>query len=62
MMLNNNYEAQYLGGENTSGSQSSPYDERVHQCPQCPKRFNRPSSLRIHVNTHTGEKRTSMLH
>ncbi|KAJ7500055.1 hypothetical protein FB451DRAFT_1359014 [Mycena latifolia] len=25
-----------------------------HVCPRCRKRFNRPSSLRIHVNTHTG--------
>jgi hypothetical protein len=32
---------------------------KKHQCPQCPKRFNRPSSLRIHVNTHTGARRTS---
>lgn len=30
---------------------------KKHQCPQCPKRFNRPSSLRIHVNTHTGARR-----
>lgn len=27
-----------------------------HQCPHCTKRFNRPSSLRIHVNTHTGAR------
>ncbi|KAJ7736123.1 hypothetical protein B0H16DRAFT_1239265, partial [Mycena metata] len=25
-----------------------------HPCPTCGKQFNRPSSLRIHVNTHTG--------
>lgn len=31
---------------------------KKHQCPQCSKRFNRPSSLRIHVNTHTGARRT----
>lgn len=30
---------------------------KKHQCPQCSKRFNRPSSLRIHVNTHTGARR-----
>ncbi|KAI0820683.1 hypothetical protein BC628DRAFT_1329851, partial [Trametes gibbosa] len=30
--------------------------ERRHCCPHCNKRFNRPSSLAIHVNTHTGEK------
>lgn len=33
---------------------SEPSDEKKHCCPQCHKRFNRPSSLRIHVNTHTG--------
>ncbi|KAF7304063.1 hypothetical protein MIND_00637800 [Mycena indigotica] len=27
---------------------------RKHICPTCQKRFNRPSSLRIHINTHTG--------
>ncbi|KAJ7021023.1 hypothetical protein C8F04DRAFT_1142132 [Mycena alexandri] len=27
---------------------------KKHVCPTCAKRFNRPSSLRIHVNTHTG--------
>lgn len=28
--------------------------DRKHVCTVCNKRFNRPSSLRIHVNTHTG--------
>ncbi|KAF7303204.1 C2h2 conidiation transcription factor [Mycena kentingensis (nom. inval.)] len=27
---------------------------RKHVCPTCNKKFNRPSSLRIHLNTHTG--------
>ncbi|KAK0196312.1 hypothetical protein F5146DRAFT_923163, partial [Armillaria mellea] len=27
---------------------------RKHACTVCNKRFNRPSSLRIHLNTHTG--------
>ncbi|KAK0183670.1 hypothetical protein F5146DRAFT_941453, partial [Armillaria mellea] len=27
---------------------------KKHVCTVCNKRFNRPSSLRIHVNTHTG--------
>lgn len=33
-------------------------EEKRHICPHCDKRFNRPSSLKIHVNTHTGDKRT----
>ncbi|KAH8813619.1 hypothetical protein DL96DRAFT_1716521 [Flagelloscypha sp. PMI_526] len=28
---------------------------RRHHCPQCGKGFNRPSSLRTHMNTHTGQ-------
>ncbi|KAJ7500081.1 hypothetical protein FB451DRAFT_1119223 [Mycena latifolia] len=28
--------------------------DRRHACRTCGKRFNRPSSLRIHSNTHTG--------
>jgi hypothetical protein len=34
---------------------------RRHACPHCAKRFNRPSSLAIHVNTHTGDKRWLVL-
>jgi len=30
---------------------------RKHVCPTCFKRFSRPSSLRIHLNTHTGATR-----
>lgn len=33
---------------------------KKHICPTCFKRFNRPSSLKIHVNTHTGATRTSL--
>ncbi|KAG7442554.1 uncharacterized protein BT62DRAFT_905534 [Guyanagaster necrorhizus] len=29
---------------------------RKHVCTLCDKRFNRPSSLNIHVNSHTGAK------
>lgn len=32
-------------------------EKRRHTCPRCGKRFNRPSSLKIHLNTHTGAKR-----
>ncbi|KAH9843618.1 uncharacterized protein C8Q71DRAFT_729293 [Rhodofomes roseus] len=31
-------------------------DDKRHACPFCPRRFNRPSSLAIHLNTHTGAK------
>ncbi|EKM58824.1 uncharacterized protein PHACADRAFT_112933 [Phanerochaete carnosa HHB-10118-sp] len=31
-------------------------EERKHACPTCSKAFNRPSSLAIHINTHTGAK------
>ncbi|KAI9023051.1 hypothetical protein CLU79DRAFT_750103 [Phycomyces nitens] len=36
-------------------SPSSSPQHRYH-CSQCPKTFTRPSSLRIHVFSHTGEK------
>ena len=32
-------------------------DDRRHVCDTCGKAFNRPSSLAIHINTHTGAKR-----
>ncbi|ORX95955.1 hypothetical protein K493DRAFT_314755 [Basidiobolus meristosporus CBS 931.73] len=31
-------------------------DGRRHICEVCKKRFSRPSSLRTHMYTHTGEK------
>ncbi|EMD41168.1 hypothetical protein CERSUDRAFT_111723 [Gelatoporia subvermispora B] len=31
-------------------------DDKKHACPWCGKRFDRPSSLSIHINTHTGDK------
>lgn len=33
---------------------------KKHICPVCASRFNRPSSLKIHINTHTGETRELM--
>ncbi|ORX95486.1 hypothetical protein K493DRAFT_219099 [Basidiobolus meristosporus CBS 931.73] len=32
------------------------YVSKKHICHLCNKRFPRPSSLRVHLNTHTGEK------
>ena len=34
---------------------------RKHVCAHCGKRFNRPSSLKIHEHSHTGAKRESDL-
>lgn len=39
----------------SDGELSGSNNGKKHVCPTCSKRFNRPSSLRIHVNTHTGE-------
>lgn len=44
--------------ENAGGSAAGGEDGKRHACAHCAKRFNRPSSLRIHLNTHTGAKRT----
>ncbi|KAF5371477.1 hypothetical protein D9615_009621 [Tricholomella constricta] len=40
----------------SDGDLSGSNNGKKHMCPTCSKRFNRPSSLRIHVNTHTGER------
>ncbi|KAI3614280.1 c2h2 conidiation transcription factor [Moniliophthora roreri] len=41
----------------TTRSSTKDVSEKKHACPVCSKRFSRPSSLRIHVNTQTGETR-----
>ncbi|GAA5893626.1 hypothetical protein JCM8208_000843 [Rhodotorula glutinis] len=40
----------------SSGGVEAPQDAGRYGCPHCPKRFARPSSLRIHMHSHTGEK------
>ena len=46
-------------GAGSPGTRSDADDaHRRHECPHCHRRFNRPSSLGIHINTHTGERRT----
>jgi uncharacterized Zn-finger protein len=48
------------GNEGEEDEDSTGAEEcKRHVCPTCAKRFNRPSSLRIHVNTHTGATRES---
>ncbi|KAJ7351451.1 hypothetical protein DFH08DRAFT_860539 [Mycena albidolilacea] len=42
------------GEEGEDGEGPGAEEGKKHVCPTCAKRFNRPSSLRIHVNTHTG--------
>ncbi|KAI5888373.1 uncharacterized protein SCHCODRAFT_02551069 [Schizophyllum commune H4-8] len=39
---------------NTQGTSSRP--SKQHPCPNCGKVFSRPSSLKTHMNTHTGDK------
>ena len=59
-----------VSGSESSKPSQSPFEDsasdddnpgesagKKHICPTCLKRFNRPSSLRIHVNTHTGATR-----
>ncbi|KAH8115571.1 hypothetical protein DFH11DRAFT_1725807 [Phellopilus nigrolimitatus] len=45
------------GDDGDDGEDDNGREKRRHPCPQCGKRFNRPSSLKIHLNTHTGAKR-----
>ncbi|KAJ7747430.1 hypothetical protein DFH07DRAFT_831068 [Mycena maculata] len=40
--------------DGADGEEGVTEEGKKHVCPTCSKRFNRPSSLRIHVNTHTG--------
>lgn len=41
---------------NPSGGASYPQSQDRYICPTCNKAFSRPSSLRIHSHSHTGEK------
>jgi hypothetical protein len=44
-------------GEGGMNGQLGTGQGKKHICPSCLKRFYRPSSLMIHVNTHTGATR-----
>ncbi len=49
----------------SDGSEGSDGEDDIgskkHLCTTCNKRFNRPSSLRIHINTHTGATRECLV-
>ncbi|KIL65991.1 hypothetical protein M378DRAFT_76171 [Amanita muscaria Koide BX008] len=40
----------------SEGSNGGKVATAKYSCPYCGKGFNRPSSLKIHINSHTGEK------
>lgn len=48
-----NYSQKSLAGQLSPNGTSG---GNRYQCPYCSKRFSRPSSLRIHIYSHTGEK------
>ncbi|KAG7441010.1 uncharacterized protein BT62DRAFT_997383 [Guyanagaster necrorhizus] len=43
-----------ISSEDDGDGDDTAKEGKKHVCPTCHKRFNRPSSLRIHINTHTG--------
>ncbi|TPX55146.1 hypothetical protein PhCBS80983_g05558 [Powellomyces hirtus] len=43
-------------GEAEKGGSAAPQILKRYVCPNCPKRFTRPSSLKTHLNSHTGDK------
>lgn len=49
-----------MGADDDNTPLSGAPSGKKHVCPTCFKRFNRPSSLKIHVNTHTGATRESI--
>jgi hypothetical protein len=55
-VLRKNYSGDITDSDDDELSTSN--SGKRHVCPTCFKRFNRPSSLKIHVNTHTGATRT----
>ncbi|KAJ7603885.1 hypothetical protein DFH06DRAFT_1255958 [Mycena polygramma] len=46
--------AEMDGDDDEDGTSASVEEVKRHICTTCGKRFNRPSSLRIHSNTHSG--------
>jgi hypothetical protein len=51
-------ESESLGDDTDDGqARAQKLNLRQHVCRKCGKRFNRPSSLKIHLNTHSGAQR-----
>jgi hypothetical protein len=48
------------GNEGDAKPDYPPAAVNMHVCSACAKQFKRPSSLRNHLNTHTGEKRKAL--
>jgi len=42
--------------DDSSEAQKVPKTPKRHQCTRCPKSFDRPSTLKTHMNSHTGER------
>lgn len=40
----------------TDSSRRSPTNGKRYECKECSKNFTRPSALKTHVYTHTGER------
>lgn len=54
--LNGNFFEQFENNNNNTNTQISADTSGRYVCPYCYKKFSRPSSLRIHTYSHTGEK------
>ncbi|THV05125.1 hypothetical protein K435DRAFT_774095 [Dendrothele bispora CBS 962.96] len=50
------YQQDYMRGHSSSPVSAYGTTSSRHQCGYCGKKFSRPSGLKIHLTTHTGEK------